>query len=143
MAYANPSVSTFQNFFSRDFAYGTTSDVVNSSDIQNAITLAGINFAQGLWATQQAYTTGYLYLTAHFLVMNLRASSQGIAGNYTWLTNSKGVGTVNESYQIPQRILDNPAMAMYSKTYYGAQYLNMVLPQIVGQMFTSFGPANP
>jgi hypothetical protein len=46
---------------------------------------------------------------------------------------------VNESYSIPQHILDNPILAMLSKTNYGAKYLSMVLPRIVGQVFIVAG----
>lgn len=138
-----PAVSDFKNYFTRDFPYGSTSTTVNDSDIQNAISEAGFDFPQGLFSTQSNFTLGYLYLSAHFLVLNLRNSSQGIAGQYNWLTVSKGVGSVNGAYGIPQRILDRPQFAMIAQTTYGAKYLQFILPQLVGNIGASFGNTKP
>jgi len=135
----NPTVADFKAYFVRDFPYGTTLSTVIDSDIQKGIDLALINFNEELFGLQADYTTAYLYLAAHYLVTNLRASSQGLAGSYAWLTASKSVGSVNESFQIPQYILDHPMLGMLTKTTYGAQYLFLVLPRLVGQIFTSAG----
>ena len=82
-------------------------------------------------------------MAAHYLVTNLRASSQGINGQYAWLEQSKGAGAVNQSFAIPQRILDNPLFAMLTKTNYGASFLQLVLPQLTGQMFNAYGMTKP
>src|SRR5579859_5358419 len=103
-----PSVTDFKNYYTRDFPFGPSSNQVNDLDITNAMQDANVNMNQGLFADQPSFTSGYLALSAHYLVMNLRASSQGIAGNFPWLTSSKGVGSVSEGYDIPQRIKDNP-----------------------------------
>lgn len=97
----------------------------------------------GLFSTQANYTLGYLMLSAHFLVLNIRSSSQGISGQYSWLQTNKNVGSVSEGLQIPQRILDNPEFAMLSKTNYGARFLMMVLPQLTGQIFNVYGRTLP
>lgn len=143
MGYIQPGIADFKSYFFRDFPYGTTLSTVTDADITNAMQLAAVNFNQGLFADQQTYQVAFLLLSAHFLVMNLRASSQGIAGQYEWLQNSKSAGSVSEGLSIPQRILDNPEFAMLSKTNYGAQFLLMVLPQLTGQMFTVCGRTNP
>jgi len=141
--FTNPTSTDFRNFFFRDFPYGTTLDTVQDQDITKAIGQAAFNFNPALFSTQSNYTLGYLYLTAHYLVIDLRASSQGLAGSYTWLTASKGVGSVNESFAIPQRMMDNPYLAMLSKTQYGAKYLSLVLPSLIGQMFVSCEAVQP
>lgn len=150
MAYLNPDIPTFQAYFTRDFPYGTDPQIsVLDSDIAKAY--GQVNFAinPALFTNQENYTLGYLWLAAHWLVVDLRASSQGVAGRYNWLEASKSVGNVSSSYSIPQRILDNPIFAMYSQTQYGAKYLQLLLPQLCGQIFTvrghtkADGPSGP
>lgn len=144
MAFQNPSVADFQNFFTRDFPYGTDPNVaILDSDISKAFVFTNINFTQALWADQGSYTTGYLLLSAHYLVMNIRASSQGINGQFNFLQNSKSAAAISEAFGIPQRILDNPDWSMLCKTNYGAQYLQLVLPQLAGQIYTVAGSTRP
>lgn len=134
MAYTNPTVAEFKAHFFRDFPYGTATNTVQDADITKAISEAAYNFNPGLFSSQANYTLGFLYLTAHYLVMDLRASAQGIQGNYPWMSVSKSVGSVSESTAIPERIMANPILAMLSKTYYGAKYLSLVLPNLVGNV---------
>ena len=137
MAYNNPSVADFQAYFFRDFPYGTDKNTsVLDQDIANAFQMTNININPGLFSSQSDYTVGYLLLSAHYLVMNLRQSSQGINGQFAFLEQSKGVGGINSSQAIPQRILDNPNWSMLMKTNYGAQYIQILLPALSGQMFS-------
>src|ERR1700733_14959368 len=144
MAYTNPSVTDFQNQFVRDFPYGTDpeNNVLNS-DITNAFNFTNFNINQALFQNQAQYPLGYLLLSAHYLVLNMRASSQGINGQYNFLEQSKGVGALNSSFAIPQRILDNPYWSMLTKTNYGSEYLQLLLPQLAGQMMNAFGTVLP
>jgi len=116
---------------------------VLQTDITNAFNMVDITINQGMWGTQTSYTFAYNLLAAHFLVLNLRNSSQGINGQYNWAQQSKGVGPANESFAIPQRILDNPDFMQYTKTSYGALYLQLVWPQLSGQTFTVCGMTKP
>lgn len=142
--FLNPSVQDFKDYFYRDFPYGTDQDTsVLDQDIAKAYQMTNINFSQCLWGDQSSYTVGYLYLSAHYLVMNLRSSSQGINGQFAFLENSKAVGSVSQGFAIPQRVLDNPDWAVLMKTNYGAQYLQLVLPQLAGQAFNVFGRTLP
>lgn len=134
MAYTVPTASDFKAHFVRDWSYGSTDTTVMDSDITKAIAEAAVNFNESLWESQAVFTLAYLYLTAHYLVTDLRASSQGIAGSYSWLTGSKSVGSVSEGFSIPQKILDNPHLAMLSKTNYGAKFLSLALPRLVGNV---------
>ena len=137
MPFTNPSIQDFKDFFVRDFPYGIDPQTsIVDGDISKAYQETNINFNQDFWADQTGYTTGYLYLSAHYLVTNIRASSQGIVGQYNFNESSKSVGSVSESFSIPQRILDNPEFSMLTKTNYGAKYLYFVLPQLSGQMFS-------
>lgn len=141
-----PTIQDFKTLFFRDFPYGGTSgdlSTVQDQDILIAINDAAINFNQCFFSNQNDFNTGYLLLTAHFLVTNLRNSSQGINGQYPWLQSSKGAGSVSESFSIPQRILDNPEFSMLTKTNYGAKFLFLILPQLSGQIMTVAARTNP
>lgn len=141
--YLNPTVDDFKAYFTRDFPFGTTTEQVMDSDITKAISMAAVNFNPALFGTQANYTLCFLLLTAHFLIMNLRASSQGISGQYSWLENSKSVGSVSQGLSIPDRIMANPYFAMLTKTTYGAEFLFLILPQLTGQMFIAYGSTRP
>ena len=136
MSFTNPINTDFKNFFVRDFPYGTDpATSILDSDIDKAIFKASININPALFGDQASYTLAFEQLTAHYLVMDMRSSSQGISGKVEWPVNSKSVGVVSESFSIPQRILDNPMMAYLAQTSYGCDYLMMVLPLLTGQMF--------
>lgn len=142
--YTTPTVDDFKAYFVRDFVYGTDINTnVLDQDISNALNESSAFVNVDFFATQLAFNVGFLNLGAHFMVMSLRAATQGTSGQFPWLQASKGVGNVNESYNIPQRILDNPELAMLSKTNYGAKYLFLILPQLSGQIFTVCGGTRP
>lgn len=143
MAFTVPTVDDFKARFARDFPFGSTTKQVMDQDVTNAIQDAGFDFPEDLFSTQQNFTLGYLLLSAHYLVTTLRASSQGIAGNYKFLANSSSVQGVSEAISIPQRILDNPSWSMLAKTQYGAKYLQLILPQLTGVMFPICHHTNP
>ncbi len=143
-AYINPSIADFQTYFVRDFPFGTDIETqILDADVAKAFTLTNVNINPGLFANQASYTVGYQLMSAHYLVLNLRASSQGINGQFNFLQAGKGVGAVNESFSIPQRILDNPYWSMLTKTNYGAQFLQLVLPQLTGQVLIAHGSTRP
>lgn len=144
MSFLNPSVADFKNQFVRDFPYGTDPNVaILDADISSAFQFTNINFNPDFWADQGSYTLGYLLLSAHYLTMNIRSSSQGLNGQFNFTQQSKSVGSVAEAFGIPQRILDNPDWAMLCKTNYGAQYLQLLLPQLSGQIFSVHGSTRP
>jgi len=135
----NPTVSEFKAHFTRDFPYGTANNTVLDSDISKAMAEADFNFNSALFENQSTYSMAFMYLTAHFLVMDLRASTQGISGNFPWMTTSKSVGSVSEGMDIPEFVKNNPMLAHFGKTYYGAKYINLVFPRLIGNMFSITG----
>lgn len=144
MAFTNPSVQNFKDFFVRDFPYGTDPNTaVLDADITKAFTFTNVNVNQALFGDQGSYNVGYFLLSAHYLVMNLRASSQGINGQFNFLQQSKSVGAISEAFGIPQRVLDNADWAILCKTNYGAQFIQLVLPQLGGQIYTVCGSTQP
>ena len=138
-----PTVAEFKLQFVRDFPYGTTSDKVLDSDIATAITQASQNINEALFDDETSFKFTMNYLAAHYLVMNLKASSQGVGGSFNWLESSKSIGSVSTSYAIPDAILNNPVFAMLSKTSYGADYLSIVIPRSYGQVGAVAGGAMP
>lgn len=144
MAYNNPSVSDFQAQFARDFPFGTDINTgVVDNDVTSAFAFVNANINPACFSDQPTYSLGYNLLAAHYLVVNLRASSQGMNGQYNFLQASKGAGPVNESFSIPQRILDDPYWSMLTKTHYGASYLHLLLPQLCGQIYVAYGTTLP
>jgi len=143
MIFVNPTVDQFEEFFSRDFPFSECDNGVTESDVQKAQQEATFQLNISLCDTQAFYSTCFNYLTAHNLTINLRNSSQGIAGTFPWLQQSKTVGPIAESFGIPPRILENPELAMLCKTTYGAKYLSFILPNLSGQMFSVYGSTNP
>lgn len=133
------SVSAFKAYFFRDFPYGDSMDRVMDEDIERALEQAECGASSELFCDEDQYEIGVKLLAAHYLVMNLRASSQGISGQFSWLQQSKSVSSVSESFTIPERIQKNPSLALLTKTNYGAQYLAMILPSLCGQIFTVEG----
>jgi hypothetical protein len=143
MAYTDPTLAEFKAYFNRDFPYGNSDlTTVQDADITKALSQQQNTINMCLFGTQNVYTQGALLLAAHYLVQNLRASSQGIAAKFDWPTASKGVGGVSAAFQIPERILENPELAILASTYYGTQYLYLVLPLLTGQMFAVKGDFN-
>ena len=129
-----PTIDEFKAQFTRDFPYGSSSDSVMDSDITKAILQTSFNVNESLFSDETSFKFAFNYLAAHYLVMNLKASSQGLNGGFSWLENSKSVGSVSQSFAIPQSILDHPILSMFSKTSYGAMYLSLVLPLTYGQV---------
>ena len=144
MAFTNPTYQIFASQFSRDFPFGTnTQTSVTQADVQYAFNMTNININQALFSDQTSYTIGYNLLAAHYLVMNLRSSSQGINGQFNFLQSGKGVGSVSESFSIPERILNNPYWSILTKTNYGLQYLFLILPQLCGNIGVVYGTTLP
>ena len=144
MAFQNASVSDFKSQFFRDFPYGSDPNVaVLDQDIAQAFVQTNVTINQALFGDQATYTFYYCMLSAHFLVLNLRASSQGLNGQWNWAQNSKAAGAVNEGFEIPERIKNNPDFMAYYKTNYGAQYMNYCWPQLCGQIFPIAGRTLP
>lgn len=133
MSFINPSVDEFKEYFARDFPFGTDPQKnVLDSDIAKAFMQVNATINASLFCDQSQYTLGYLYLAAHYLVENFKASSGGIYGTFKFLEASKSVGSVSRSSSIPQGFLDNPKFAMLAADAYGAKYLSMIYSRLIG-----------
>lgn len=140
MGYVVPTVADFKARFVRDFPFGTdVESTVIDGDITLAITDSTYVINESLFDNQAEFASAFLLLAAHNLVMNLRASSQGLSGQFAWITGSKGVGSVSESYNVPTQIMENPYLAVFSKTNYGVAYVMRILPLLSGNIFVAGG----
>lgn len=119
-------------------------DYVLDSDIEAAFAEAKVTFNQGLFGDDAEIRLGYLYLTAHFLVNDLRASRGGIFGaSIAGLMNSRSVGNVSEGYAIPEAYTKDPTLSFYAQSAYGMKYLSMVIPRLRGNVQVVRGATLP
>jgi hypothetical protein len=144
MSYTIPTATDFQARFRRDFPFaaGSGSDDftrVTDVDINLAITQAGFNFPSRIPASQAQFSELYLLKAAHHLCMNMLAATQGLRGQGEWAVIAKGVDGVNASFSIPEKIMSSPAFVQLSKTIYGAQYLEIIAPHLIGGVFSICG----
>lgn len=116
---------------------------VTDDDINLAIAAAQPNVNPEFFGSQAAFTIGFNYLAAHMLVENVLASVEGLASQYSWLTASKTVDGISQSFTIPQRIQDDPFLASLSTTRYGANFLKLILPWLVGHTAPLYRETNP
>lgn len=153
MSYPSPTVDDFKDNFLRDFPFavavggkeGDPTDLkrVLDRDIIKALLLAGANINVGLFESKEIFQQAFMFLAAHHLVTNIRASSQGLNGSFNWLTTSKNAGDVGESFEVPDRIKNSPYFSAITKTYYGMQYLMIVWPRLIGNVGTVAGATHP
>lgn len=142
--YNNPSVADFQNFYNRDFPYGDDiNKAIGPGDILKGFQQSNTQINVVLYLSQQSYTTGYLWLSAHRLCTNINNSSQGLNGQTNWGQVSKSAGGVSESFVIPEMILKNPTFYAFTKTSYGFDYIMDLLPRMVAPMQSVFGNTKP
>jgi hypothetical protein len=144
--YINPTVADFKAKFVRDFPYqpGSPTPVdinkyIQDSEIQANLDLTSKLINDELFNDQFFYTQAFLYLSAHYLVEAIKAAGQGVSGVMEFLVSSKAVGSVSIGYSIPESFLKNPYYALLVKDPYGAKYLELILPYLVGVTFAVDG----
>lgn len=126
-----------------DAASDSADDYILDADIERAFAEAKIGLNQALFTSDENIKIGFLYLTAHYLVYDLRAALSGVSGRGAFAVQSRSVGNVSESYGIPQAYLDNPTYQFYTNSPYGLKYLSLVLPLLVGNLISVAGATRP
>lgn len=145
------TIADFKALYVRNFQYapeGATYDsnsaqFVYDADITKAFAEAEMVFNQALFSGNANITLAYLYLTAHYLVNDLITAGQGINASADFPVSSRSVGSVSESYSIPQRYLDDPNLVFYTKSAYGMKYLSFLLPNLIGNINAVEGDTVP
>lgn len=108
-------------------------------DIANAIIEASINFNKELFKDCKTAKFVFSYLVAHYLTIDFR---NALGSGQVGLVASKTVGSVSESYSIPNWIMNNAALAPYATTGYGMKYASLIRPYLIGNVFVVKGTIN-
>lgn len=109
-------------------------DYVSDGDIEKAMGEATVNFNCALAGSCNEARIAFLYLTAFFLSYDLQVASGGAYGMINFPATSVTVGSVHESYYIPQAYLEDPILGFYAKNGFGQKYLSMVYPKLIGNV---------
>ena len=119
-------------------------DFVRDSDVIKALTAAGVNFNCAFWMTQDEFNYAYLLKAAHFLCINLKASTQGLRGRGgEWLRQAFNVGDIGSTFQFHDRIARSRILAPLMETTYGSQYLQLIGPKLVANVRAVVGHTKP
>lgn len=103
---------------------------ITDDDIQSAIGQALLNANMRFGATNEDKITIFLHLVAFYLVMDLKNASAGLNSSYAGLVASKSVGSVSESYNFPQWVVNSPIYSIYTTNGYGMKYLSLIIPYL-------------
>jgi len=121
-------------------------DVLNyimDGDITRAFREAKVNLNQALYISDDTIELAYLYLTAHYLVNDIRAGMAGISAQGMFPVTSKSVGSVSESYGVPASYTSDPVLSFYTQSAYGLKWLSLTLPAMRGNIVSVQGATRP
>lgn len=107
---------------------------IQDSDILRAFNEAKVNFNAALFGDDDTVKMVFLYLAAHYLVIDLNNAMNPLGMGFMGFTQSKSVGSVSESYAVPQWMLNNAILSQYAQTGYGRKYLSLIQPYLVGNI---------
>lgn len=107
---------------------------IQDSDILRAFNEAKVNFNAALFGDDDMVKMVFLYLAAHYLVIDLNNAMNPLAVGFMGFTQSKSVGSVSESYAVPQWMLNNRTLSAYAQTGYGRKYLSLIQPYLIGNL---------
>ena len=129
------TIEYFKSVFTRDFPYlpkqtnvENEQDYVSDADILRAFQEAKGSFNPSLFTDDNIAKLYFCYVAAHYLVMDLNNAMNSLSMGFNGMVASKSVGSVSESYSIPQWILNSPQYAMFAQTGYGRKYLMHIVP---------------
>jgi hypothetical protein len=130
---ADVTIADFKAHFYRDFVYSATVEAnkVADVDIQKAFDEAKVNFNEALWSTQEQLELAFLYLSAHYLVMDIQAAKQGLNSVAIFPANSRSVGSVSESYTVPDWVQKSAFLSQFANTRYGLKFCSLIRPRLI------------
>lgn len=120
----------------------TLDNYVQDGDIERAFEEARINFNPDLFSNSNTAQLVFCYLAAHYLVIDLNNAQNPLALGVMGYTQSKSVGSVSESYGIPQWIMNDKILSPYAQTGFGRKYLSLIIPVITGNIICTPGVIN-
>lgn len=113
---------------------GDINDYVQDSDIERAWLEALATFNLDLGGDDKTTQICFLYLVAFYLAYDLQLANGGLYGSITFPATSVTVGSVSESYYVPEVYLDDPILSFYARNGFGLKYLNLVYPKLIGNV---------
>lgn len=122
----------------------STNTYVLDADIEKAIFQAKQFFNPNLFSTEDELLSFLVYLVAHYLVVDIQMSQEGINSTGYYIPNHVTVGDVSESYSNPTNSQgDSSIMYQLNQTRYGQKYLALVSPLMVGHFSFVGGSTTP
>lgn len=116
---------------------------VQDSDITRAFGEAQVVFNQALLSGDAQVILAYLYVTAYYLVVDLKTAMAGVNSTGAFPMSGRTVGSVSESYSVPAAYQNDPLLALYTQNGYGMKYLSFILPGLRGNVVAVPARANP
>lgn len=143
-AFVAPSPAQFKAYFVRDFQYAPDDDAANmefvmDADITRAIATAQMMFNSSLFG-DSALTAFYL-LAAHFLCEQVETSQDGLRSQGRLTAAGTTVGSVSQTFAIPDRISKSASLSFLLTTNYGKQYALLLAPRMIGNVQVIQGSA--
>lgn len=128
------TIAEFKAQFDRgQFVYSAILPDVRDTDISKAITEALAIFNSDIYPTEAICKLALLYLTAHFLSLDIGAGDNGAQPVYN--QTSRSVGSISESVQLPDWVSQS-YLSIYMTTYYGQKWIALSLPHMVGGVYS-------
>lgn len=115
-------------------ANDSVDNYIQDADIMRAFKEANVNFNTALFGDNDTIKMVFLYLAAHYLVIDLNNAMNPLGMGFMGFTQSKSVGSVSEGYAVPQWMLNNAILSQYAQTGYGRKYLSLIQPYLVGNI---------
>lgn len=123
--------------------YNDTADnYITDEDISRAFVEAKINFNPNLFSSCEEMRMTYCYLAAHYLVIDLNNAMNPFSLGKMGFVTSKHVGSVSESYGLPQWVLNDSKLSLYAQTGFGLKYLSLITPKLAGNIIFTPGAIN-
>lgn len=110
----------------------SVNNYVQDADIERAWAEALVTFNEGISGNNPKIV--FLYLVAFYLAYDLSLAANGAYGLVQFPATSVTVGSVSESYYVPEVYLNDPILGFYARNGFGLKYLNMVYPNIIGNV---------
>ena len=120
----------------------TVNNYVTDDLISEAFGEAQTNFNAELFPNCNVANRIFYYLAGHYLVVDVNNSVNPFNMGFMGFTQSKSVGSVSESYGIPQWMLNDPILSGYAQTGFGRKYLSLIMPFLVGNIIYTPGRVN-
>ena len=121
-----------------------TSNYVLDVDIEKAYFQAKQFFNNTLFDDATELLSYICYLIAHYLVIDLQMSQEGVNSTGYYIPNHTTVGDVSESYSNPTNSQgDSFILYQLNQTRYGQKYLSLISPLLVGHFNSIRGTTTP